>query len=78
MDTKIDTGGPAFPHPAGWRRDPEISDGMTWLDFAAIEAMRGLLSDRENHVEPRAVLADDAYDIASALLAEKRRREGGA
>jgi hypothetical protein len=31
-------GGPAFPHPAGWRRDPEISDGMTLRDYFAAHA----------------------------------------
>lgn len=27
IDT-INDGGPAFPHPSGWRRDPDISDGI--------------------------------------------------
>ena len=76
-----DTGGPAYPRPYstnGLAEDgPDV--GMTLLDWFAGKAACGLVDgglvrgcgfgDTE--------IARNAYNIAAALIAEKRRREGG-
>lgn len=61
------TGGPAYP------QTPEVNEsGPTWLDVCAWHAMQRLL--RTGAFTPEAV-ADDAYRLAAAMLAEKRRLE---
>lgn len=77
---KDKTGGPAYPHPQGWRRDPEISDGMTLRDRAAIAALQSILTweggcskrDDETYEQAKARLA---FDYADAWLAERAKRE---
>jgi hypothetical protein len=66
-----DTGGPAFPHPLGWRRDPEISDGMTLRDYFAAKAMQGLLFARNPVITNIGGIAEAAYAMADAMLAER-------
>ena len=84
-----DTGGPAYPRHTIERRPDghggiEITElagheGMTWLDAAALTAMQGILAQKRligvgiHYAED----AETAYDIAEAMLAEKRRREQG-
>jgi hypothetical protein len=41
----INDGGPAFPHPSGWRRNPEVSDGMTLRQYYAAKAMRVFVAE---------------------------------
>ena len=69
----IDTGGPAFPHPAGWRRDPEISDGMTLRDYFAAKAMQSFITQGPVQNDFRfAAYAENvatvAYFMADAML----------
>lgn len=71
---KINDGGPAFPHPAGWRRDPEISDGMSLRDWFAGQALAGILGASPPPFCEDA--AEDAYRYADAMLAERSRGEG--
>lgn len=66
MNSK-ETGGPAFPHPQGWRRDPCISVGMTLRDYLAAKAMAALA--RENYTESE--IAVWACKMADAMLAER-------
>lgn len=89
-DKKIDTGGPAYASQIPEKLDGMIytscHSGMTWLDAAAIK-MAAIIFDRAGHMrESNCVdslcLTDDfvakrAYEVAQALLAEKRRIEEG-
>ena len=73
----IETGGPAFPHPAGWRRDPHISDGMTLRDFFAAKAMQAFISAAVTVVKPSILaktVSSAAYEIADEML-KKRGQE---
>ena len=73
----IETGGPAFPHPAGWRRDPEVSDGMTLRDYVAATAMQAFISAAVTVVKPSILaktVSSAAYEIADEML-KKRRQE---
>lgn len=76
------TGGPAFPQPnhlidtdhgreeaRGWMAD----SGMTLLDWMAGQALAGLLASGK--YDPCLNTGAVAYDQASAMLAEKARRE---
>ena len=66
-----DDGGPAYP--AGQY------EGMTLLDAFAMQAMVGILRNLEGlRPDDIPLMASDAYGIAAAMVAEKRRREGGA
>ena len=69
MNSK-DTGGPAFPHPQGWRRDPWISDGMTLRDYFAAAVLSSLCEEQKNLVRPD-LTAKIAYKMADAMLAER-------
>lgn len=75
MTTKFDDGGPAYPsqHSVS-NHDHEY--GISFLDLAAMHAMQGLLAGPDDYDGASwPVLASMAYDGASALLAEKRKRE---
>lgn len=79
MSEKIDTGGYAFPFsPTG--SDSE-QNGLTLLDYFAAKAMNGLLSRECYKTNGDTItakpVAKDAYILAEAMLAEKRRIEGG-
>lgn len=65
-----DTGGPAFPQDGGLG-DP----GMTFLDAAALASLRGFRS-RDTLADSERI-AEWAYNDATAMVAEKRRREKG-
>jgi len=79
------TGGSAFPLPTAY-----ASEGITLLDFFAGQAIDaavpsdGSASDwHESQMKRLGItlhesIARDCYDLAAAMLAEKRRREGGA
>ena len=72
----MNTGGPAFPVPADGATDGRTHDaGMTLLDWYAGQALQGRAHRFDNPHERRDLLAQDCYDIAEAMLAEKARRE---
>lgn len=74
MSEQINDGGAAFPNTAGWRRDPDISDGMSLRDYFAAKAMQSLISlGSEGYQEQSGFfhtenVADDAYNFADAML----------
>jgi len=69
----IETGGPAFPHPAGWRRDPHISDGMTQRDYFAAAALTGILAN-PNFDRQCSYVTEIAWQYADEML-KKREQE---
>lgn len=78
-DNRIDTGGPAYPYMLAHIEQPHAA-GMTLLDHFAGQALAGW-SESHHRMNPFPDCADGmarvAYNIAAAMLAEKRRREGG-
>jgi len=71
-----ENGGPAFPHPQGWRRDPEISDGMSMRDYFAAKAVQGFLASwGVAHELTFAQMASEAYAMADVMLAERAKGE---
>lgn len=81
---KHDDGGPAYPTREVTNWNPAM-DGMSLLDAFAMEvlpAVYGVMMRemKENDCIPedwRDGIAADAYKIAAAMVAAKRRREGG-
>ena len=71
MIEPINDGGAAFPHPAGWRRDPDISDGMSLRDYFAAKAMQSFVA--LDHMADSQV-AIQAYEIADAMLAARDKK----
>ena len=71
VNTEPDNGGPAFPHPAGWRRDPEISDGMSLRDYFAAKALQGICASGPGEHMTSPAIAREAYDLAEAMLIER-------
>ncbi len=66
-----ETGGPAFPtHPDG----ALINDGMTLRDYFAAKAMQACLQNArpEDTDEPLITWAQDAYDMADAMLKARK------
>ena len=66
---------PAFP------RDHAADghNGMDLLDYAAIKAMQGMLAGHFAHYGhenywPRASIAEEAYEMAEAMMAERAKR----
>ena len=90
MIESINDGGAAFPHMAGWRRDPDISDGMSLRDYFAAKAMLALLTHHggytgdEAHQSSIPCLREDVLDVdslaqyaylqADAMLAEREKK----
>lgn len=78
----FDTGGAAFPHKR-FAKEPSLyrdvvlpSSGMTLMDWFAGQAMKGHIA----RWGAESFGPDDAmrcYNKAQAMVAEKRRREGG-
>lgn len=77
-----ETGGPAFPHVAdlvqhlpngGIATRAITSGGMTLRDYFAAKAMQAFLINRKPHEldEPCSNWADDAYEIADAMLGKR-------
>lgn len=60
--------------------DVSVDHGMTLLDYFAGQAMNSLLAHATNSeaIECGDDYAKAAYSLAADMLAEKRRREGGA
>lgn len=77
-----DTGGSAYPNqPLDRTGAPcmEHQPGLSWLDSCAMKAMQAALMPDMTGSQWRSKedMASWAYDTAAAMLAEKRRREGG-
>ncbi len=68
MTTYKETGGPAFPVPAGCGED----QGMTLRDYFAAKAVQGLLACPVQSDER--MFARDAYQMADAMLKERNKR----
>ena len=60
---KTNTGGPAFPAPAG-RLTPITDQGMTLRDYFAAKAMQGLM----DAAMPMPEIAQAAYQMADDML----------
>ncbi|MEY9098853.1 hypothetical protein ABIA24_001762 [Sinorhizobium fredii] len=80
----MNTGGPAFPRPAGTNGAPHPSDrwennaqgGMSLRDWFAGQALAGYLAaDQLNHVGAD-LAAECAYRYADAMLAEREKSHG--
>ena len=71
MSEPINDGGSAFPNTAGWRRDPDISDGMSLRDYFAAKAMQSLVA---LDCMAATMVAEDAYAIADAMLAARDKK----
>lgn len=79
-----DIGGPAYPE-QGLSRDGapsfEFEPGMTLLDWFAGQALihiGGLFAAQEGVIPPDKfvrTVAEKTYELAAAMIAEKRRRE---
>ena len=63
-----DTGGPAFPAPAGVSHITE--QGMSLRDYFAAAAMQGLLASEVN--APLNVFAEKAYALADVMLGARK------
>jgi hypothetical protein len=70
----INDGGPAFPHPQGWRRDPEISDGMSLRDYFAGQVIGHLVCAPERTEHLKESDAHYAYQVADAMLDARSKR----
>jgi hypothetical protein len=62
----IDTGGPAFPAPAGVQHITE--QGMTLRDYFAAKAMQALI---EKYDESPVEISLEAYEFADAMLKQR-------
>ena len=67
-----DTGGAAFPVP----NDANVNgqEGQTLLDHFAGLAMQGLVVNAKDNIYATGI-ATLSYEVASSMIAEKRRRE---
>jgi hypothetical protein len=67
-----DTGGPAFPF---WCDSNGMANfqGMTLRDYFAAKAMQGLMSARNPILTKIADIAEGAYEMADAMLAERSK-----
>jgi hypothetical protein len=67
-----DTGGPAFPF---WCDSNGMANfqGMTLRDYFAAKAMQGMLSASNPILTKIADIAEGAYEIADAMLAERSK-----
>lgn len=70
MSEPIDNGGPAFPVPF-----EAFHQGATLLDYFAGQALSGMMLNTVEREGESTELAVRAYDQATAMVAEKRRRE---
>lgn len=76
MSEKQDNGGFAFPmgyHPTGNSADQ--CGGLTILDWFAGQVLAGMFAGKGYWCDSDEKMAEVAYKQASAMLAEKRKRE---
>jgi hypothetical protein len=74
----VNTGGPAFPVPDSHHANGQVqfgANGMTLLDWMAGQALANNNIDQHSGNGWPDRVASQAYNIASAMLAEKARRE---
>jgi hypothetical protein len=86
--TKINTGGPAFPRPLGNNGRPHFEDsevspdqeGMSTRDWFAGQALIGVMVVRTMLIERglahdviQESLAEEAYELADAMIAEREK-----
>jgi len=82
---KHDDGGPAYPvsFPSDWH---EKHGGMSLLDAFAMKVLPAVYAEKMSEMKKNdfapadwrnVVIADECYTMAAAMVAEKRRREGG-
>lgn len=67
-EKRIPDGGPAFPWPGG---EVPISEGMSLRDWFAGLAMHGILANPNLSDTADDELAEDAYEVADAMLAKR-------
>lgn len=74
MTDEIDDGGAAFPHQTAWHRD---THGMTLRDWFAGQALQIAWAalDAGHYEGGSKEIAGCAYQIADAMLAERKRRD---
>jgi hypothetical protein len=82
MSTTPNDGGPAFPVPPAVCSGPNnnwsyASDGLSLRDYFASAALQGIIADPRAS-GPFEALANDAYQCADAMLAERAKTKGGA
>lgn len=73
MTDKYDDGGPAFPI---WN-DSDFP-GATLRDYFAVKAMQGMVSSSayESGDWEQGSIAEQAYQMADAMIAERNKRRG--
>jgi len=76
--SELNDGGPAFPRPSGEARDgngnsfwPPGHPGMTLRDWFAGQALAGMFDFKTAETEEDDYLANIAYKIADAMIAER-------
>jgi len=69
--SEIDDGGSAFPHPTS----PQIK-GMTLRDWFAGQALIGVVSHDAHRFTSGLALAQRAYLLADAMIAEGKKKDG--
>lgn len=78
MSGQVKDGGAAFPNVRGEKRGPkgglstEPTEGMSLRDYFAAQALTTRSRGGTNYQR----LAETAYDLADAMLAERERRRG--
>lgn len=74
--TGHDDGGPAFPVPSGYETaGPALYPGMTLRDYFAGQALAGMCSyGAYRHVDGKAGIVADAYEIADAMISERTKQ----
>lgn len=79
MSEQINDGGPAFPTEVERKRGVTVSriiqGGISHLDYLAAKAMAALMTQSEGAWNwPDKRIAEWSYDLAEAMLEEKKRR----
>ena len=82
-DTRIDDGGPAFPHSHDWgwsektkRYEAAGQPGMTLRDWFAGQALASMTVAPDYSKGPcNAAMAERAYVIADAMLSARNKKE---
>jgi hypothetical protein len=78
--TKINTGGPAFPSDCIFENGVVAKkpfEGMTLRDYAAIEALAGMLAHatryrpRDGRKDWHSAISEEAYQLADAMIAAR-------
>ena len=74
--SKVNNGGAAFPHAVlRQNNEVEINNGLTLRDYFAAKAMQGFCAHGGSGPITQQALAEFAYQLADAMLAERERGE---